>query len=400
MTTTFLLLAAFVAELPQVELSTLKGEQHAGQLASISETGIALVTAEGDVTVPRADVLELRLTGTAPADAAEEALLDVRLTDGSTLRCRQVLIEEKEAVLEHPQLGTFRVPRSVLAVVRLAAPEAKVDAAWDELLGREFRQDVLIVRKENVLDHLGGVAGTMDEQTVRFLLDGEEVPVKREKLFGIIFYHRQKPSLARTGRMELAGSDALELKQVGFDGAEFKVSLAAGGEVAVPAAAVRALDLSQGKVRYLSQMEPRDVKYVTFFENDIVWEYARDKNLDGEPISLHGQVFPRGLCIHSGTTLRYRLGGEYRRFQAVMGIDDAVRERGGNVHVVISGDGKTLFEGDVVGVKKEGDPTGAGEPIPLDLDVSGVRELLIDVGFGRDLDVCDHLDLAGAKVTK
>ena len=73
-----------------------------------------------------------------------------------------------------------------------------------------------------------------------------------------------------------------------------------------------------------------------------------------------------------------------------MGIDQAVAPLG-NVHVVISGDGKTLLESDV---------RGSDQPQNLDLDVAGVRDLEILVDFGGDLDIADHLDLADAKVIK
>ena len=63
--------------------------------------------------------------------------------------------------------------------------------------------------------------------------------------------------------------------------------------------------------------------------------------------------------------MRYRLAGEYRRFQAVMGIDEANLPTPslGDVHVVISGDGKPLFEGDVRGADEPimiGGPSGRG----------------------------------------
>src|SRR4029450_8351428 len=101
-----------------------------------------------------------------------------------------------------------------------------------------------------------------------------------------------------------------------------KVRLATGADLAVPSAQLAALDFSSGKLLYLSDAEPRDVKYVPFF--DIVHEYRRDRSLDGTPLPLAAKIYPRGLAIPSKTTLRYRIGGDYTRFQAVAGIDDTV----------------------------------------------------------------------------
>ena len=113
---------------------------------------------------------------------------------------------------------------------------------------------------------------------------------------------------------------------------------------------------------------------------------------DGGPLRLGNKIYSRGLCIHSKTLLKYRLGGEYRRFQAVTGIDHLVASNGyGDCRLVISGDGKKLLEADV---------KAKDSPRPLDLDVANVVNLEVLVDFGGNLDISDHLDLADAKLVK
>jgi hypothetical protein len=188
----------------------------------------------------------------------------------------------------------------------------------------------------------------------------------------------------------LIDGSVVRCRKVSFDGAELAIELLTGAAAKVPSQNVRALDFSLGKVRYLSQLEPREVKHTPYFDH--TWEYERDRNKDGGPLQLGDKVYARGLWIHSKTFLRYRIAGEYRRFQAVVGIDYLVARNGrGDVHVVISGDGRTLWEADV---------RGTSDPQTIDLDVSGVRDLEILVDFGGDLDIADHLDLADARLIK
>ena len=169
-----------------------------------------------------------------------------------------------------------------------------------------------------------------------------------------------------------------------------KAKLVSKVEVSLPLDQVKVIDLSQGKLRYLSQMEPREVKYTPYF--DITWEYRRDANMDGGPLRLGSKVYSHGLCVHSKTLLKYRLGGEYRRLQAVVGIDHLVASNGfGDCRLVISGDGKPLLDADV---------KAKDSPRPIDLDVSGVVVLEVLVDFGGNLDISDHLDLADAKLVK
>jgi hypothetical protein len=96
------------------------------------------------------------------------------------------------------------------------------------------------------------------------------------------------------------------------------------------------------------------------------------------------------LTIRSRTELVYRLSGEFRQFLAVAGIDDRVRPAG-NVRLVISGDDRELFAETI---------TGSDEPMPINLDITGVKRLKILVDFGQQLDLADCLDLCDARITK
>jgi hypothetical protein len=281
--------------------------------------------------------------------------------------------------------------------VRFAPFEPKLEEAWNEFAERETKQDMVVIRKGDVLDHYQGVIGDIDAQSIKFLLDGEEIPVKREKVFGLVLARPQQNPDGALCRLSLLGGDILYVRSVEGAEAGLQAELMTGTRLQLPWPALASLDFSRGKIVYLSQIEPREVKYTPFF--DITWRYRRDANLtDGGPLRLGGKDYARGLAIHSRTFLSYRIGGEYRRFQAVMGIDQAVEKLGleqvlgRNVHVVISGDGRPLFEADV---------RGSDPPQELDIDVSNVRDLEILVDFGSDqLDIADHLDLADAKVVK
>jgi hypothetical protein len=379
---------------PAVEIDTLKGERHSGELVSLDATAIVLKTGEATAAVPLANVLEVRFPASPPPEASTGTR--VALLDGTRLTVNPFSIAGDAGRCE-TAFGTLTIPVARLAHVRFGISTPKLDEAWAQLLARESKNDLLVVtKKDDVLDFLGGATGDVGgkgdgSDKIAFLLDGEEVQVARDKVHGIIF-HRRAPSLPKAvGEVRLTGGDVLEVSRLTWNDGELKVRLVSGGDLAVPAARLAAIDFSSGKIRYLSALEPRDVKYVPFF--DITHEYRRDRSLDGTPLTLAGKSWPRGLAIHSKTTLRYRIAGDYTRFQAVAGIDDSVR-RGGkfNVRLIIKGDSQSLFDAEI---KTE------DAPRPIELDVSGVRDLEITIDFGSDmLDICDHLDLADAKLLK
>jgi hypothetical protein len=104
-------------------------------------------------------------------------------------------------------------------------------------------------------------------------------------------------------------------------------------------------------------------------------------------------TYPKGLSIHSRTVLTYDIGGDYNEFRAMLGVDDVVRSENGTpvlVRVVIEGDGRELFRGEV---------RDRDAPKPIALDVKNVRRLKITVAAPL-LDLGNQVDLGDARVSK
>jgi hypothetical protein len=387
----FALFASVVAAAPQVELSTLNGEEHRGVLVALDEASLTLKTDDKEVKLPLAGLLGVRFTADAPPRRIDRGLSHVLFRDGSRFRSAKVNVSGRRADFFGGQLGSFSVPRTAVLSVRFD-PERSLDGAWAKLIERTRKRDLLVIKKKTVLDFLEGSVLSVGEQDVKFLLGEDEIPVPRGKVFGVIYADRKIAAPKPVCEVLLHSSGRLLAAKLQWTGTAAKATLSAGGEVTIPAEAIRELDFSLGKVQYLSQMEPREVKYTPFFDTD--FKYQRDKNLAGGPLRLGSKTYARGLCIHSKTSLVYRINTDYRRFKAVVGIDHHRAQKGlGDVHLVISNrdNKKVLFEADV---------RGTDDPRTIDLDVSQVRDLEILVDFGGDLDISDWLDLADARVTK
>jgi hypothetical protein len=303
-----------------------------------------------------------------------------------------------EFKLTSPRLGEVSVKKSALKSLRLQADDPLFHDAWQKLVAKESKKDLVVVRKENKLDFIAGVAGEITDTTVHFLVDGEEFPARREAVYGVVFQPAAVAGkLAAT--VELQGLDLIQSKLVTIKDDKCQIVTLSGLTMTVPVDQLKSVDFSAGKIRYLSQMEPIDVQLFPFWDPSDYLSYRR--NFSGPlgiltPITLRGKAYTKGLAIHSKTILKYRLSGEFRRLQATMGIDDFAGKKDqpdswGDVHVKISGDSKVLYEGDA----KRFDPV-----VPLDLNVTGVRDLTILVDYGGNLDIGDWLDLADAKVSK
>ncbi len=170
-----------------------------------------------------------------------------------------------------------------------------------------------------------------------------------------------------------------------------------GVELSLQSAQLSKIDFSSGNTIWLDELQPESLDWRPFVASKLphdrlasLFDPRRSAGLGGKPLELGDQLFQRGLAIRSRTEMTYRLTGDYRRFHAIVGIDDRVRE-GGNVLLTITADDRELFSQTV---------TGRDEPISLELDISGARRLKILVDFGAELDIADHLNLCDARITK
>jgi len=117
-------------------------------------------------------------------------------------------------------------------------------------------------------------------------------------------------------------------------------------------------------------------------------EAHANQSVEGHPLSIGGEKFAHGLGTHAASTLRVALGGKGLSFTATVGVDDEVGTRG-SVTFRVSGDGKKLWESALL---RGGQP---GQKVQV--DIKGIKNLILAVGDGGDDMNYDHADWAEAQ---
>ncbi|MFN8556292.1 MAG: NPCBM/NEW2 domain-containing protein [Dehalococcoidia bacterium] len=110
---------------------------------------------------------------------------------------------------------------------------------------------------------------------------------------------------------------------------------------------------------------------------------------DGNPLTLNGVVYAKGLGVHAAAEIRYPLGGTCTRLTASVGVDDEVGA-GGSVVFQVWADGVKLYDSGVM--------TGTTATRTLDVDLTGRNELRLIVTNGGDTIDFDHADWADARI--
>jgi hypothetical protein len=115
-----------------------------------------------------------------------------------------------------------------------------------------------------------------------------------------------------------------------------------------------------------------------------------DKSVDGHPLSINGEKFEHGFGTHAIGRLIVDLHGSATHFQARVGIDDEIAPHKGSADFTVIADGKPVFTS---GIMSRGDAAK-----PVDVDLTGVKELQLKVGDGGDGFDFDHADWADARI--
>jgi hypothetical protein len=390
MNLTAALLLTIAGAIP-VEATTLDGMTAAGKLSALSNDSATLDVDGESRSLPIAELHELRLHKPA---AARPPARQIRLHDGSQIGLEDVRLSSRTANVTSGLFGSVEFPRRSVHSIRLGKLDSKVQSAWDGLLQRQSRDDVVVIRKGDALDHIAGVVSGIDDKSVQLLLDGSPVPVPRERVFGVILASADARAAGIRGVLETVNGDRLAVGVARLDGEQMLLETAAGPSVAVATAEIARIDFSLGKIAYLVDLEPTRVTYPTEHELFLldVWKYRAGTNSQNDPLRVGHQDYPRGLWIHSGTTLTWRLNREYRHLRGVAGIAAGISENcAPTVGLVIRGDGRELLS----------ETISRGDDVrDLDVDVSGVRELQIEVNSTHPDGICEHLGLGDVRVIK
>jgi hypothetical protein len=402
-----LVISALLAAGPlDVEATTLDDRAVRGELVAITADALDLKSDEGRISIPLAKLHSV-VPNHARATQIAKSTSWADLTDGSRLPVTSFAVKSAQASVTLADSEKLELPVSKLRCVRLLAHDEKdavLDKLWDEISAAKLKGDAIVIRKGGdgkplVLDYLEGAVGDVTDASIAFTVDGDVINVNRQKVKveGIVFYRPVAQKTLPLCRVDLADGTAWSAKSLEFDGENLNLVTASGLEQSVPVASVKQLDLSLGKILFLSELEPLKADWQPYLSTANLSAGARelfglrrDRNFAGKPLALGAASFRKGLALHSRSEIAWRLPGEFSRFTATVGIDPAQRSRG-HVRLEVRGDDRVLIDQPI---------DGGDAPQHVDLDLAGVGRLTILVDYGEGLDIGDQLILGNARLIR
>lgn len=382
-----------------VEVRPLTGSSVRGELVEFSSDAVVIRIDGERQRFDIAALWEISFTGVdKPPD--RPLAVWVELVDGSLIRAERYTAAAGMATVKTVSGQSLSVRRAVIQAVRFRdyASAPQLADLWRQVVAVKAGGDSLVVRRGDRLDQLTGAIRDVTDEAVQFESDGEIVQARRDRLEGLVYYHPAAGELApRSALVTEASGTQWSVRSLRVVGDRLELVSVAGVPVSLALAELSRIDFSSGNSVWLDELEPESVAWRPFIESRLaddllarLFEPRGPSSSGGQPLLLAGQAYDRGLRIHSRTELVYRLTSGFRQFQALVGIDDRVRPAG-HVRLEITGDDRELFNDTI---------TGTDEPLPVVLDITGVRRLRILVDFGEQVDIADWLNLCDARVTK
>ena len=370
-----------LAAAPHFEVLTVEGRRFVGPLVEVTADSVTV----GSEKIATVDLVRCEQSRPEPA-ASSAGAVQLLLVNGDRLRAEIETIDEEFLVARWGLAGekpAVRVPLEqvqavILGPVKSAAGRRRVR---DRL--RRHRRGVDLVLLGGG-DRISGEFGRLTGKVLELKTESGARVLPRQSVAGVAFnaeLFSVPPPPRRRAHVELKDGSRLTTAWPTFDRRRgWLVRSVLGRRFEFAATAVRSIQFAGGRSLSLSSVAP--VKVVTTPFQGRVRPLAIDRSVSGRDLLVRGRWFASGLGMSSRTVATWTLDGSHRWFVAAVAIDDSARG-GGSVVFRVRADSRTVFTSPQL--------TGRDKPLPIPpVDLSGVRQLVLEVDYGRRADVRDH----------
>ncbi|MFH0944528.1 MAG: NPCBM/NEW2 domain-containing protein [Planctomycetota bacterium] len=373
----------------EVVLHTLDGRVLPIDSLALGERGEMRVTRSGAVELlQEGQVLFAEILDSEPVPPFEADVL-IETVDGSELTGMLGEGDEDTVELETAGLGLLRLPIDLIRAASFGPAESRINPSLLRATGSE---DVLFRKGPVEGDELPGTLVRLGIRGVTIDCELGEIQVDLEKVLGVAvapIAGSPKP-YQRRAELELKDGGLLIGDLIDLSTRMVRVRTVFAEELLIPLGRLTRVRFSSDRFVYLSDLDPSQVEQTPFIGNDdqFLFPWCRDRSVTGQPLSVGGRRYGKGLGLHSRCRLTYDLDGGYSLFQGLFGLADEVMqlEASGSVTLRVLVDQEVRFESPVI---RSGD-----DPVQIPgIELAGAKTLTIEVGFADRGDVADRVAL-------
>ena len=314
-------------------LVPLQGQPKVTQLMRVVPDGIDF-SVQGADTVLRVRSQELVRWGALVIPKNSHVLL----SDGSVVVGETTQLDESVAIVQSELWGKLSIPRAiVLGIVWSVGPDLNEYWRFRNGLSKPLSSGVL--QLENG-DRLRGRLVRQDALTAECATGSDRLKIALSRLQFYRGESQQDGVVGAETRTVVGFRDgsllvAAELRVTERIDAELCCGLSLRGPYVLtdkatgtqPQELVNYLRFDQPTIRYLSDIKPLGHKHIPYLTR--TWDWGANSNVLGLPLSsAPGQLYGRGIGMHSTARLAYAWEGIWDEFQAEVCLDESAGNQG------------------------------------------------------------------------
>ncbi|MDZ4774640.1 MAG: NPCBM/NEW2 domain-containing protein [Planctomycetota bacterium] len=294
-------------------------------------------------------------------------------------------------------LATGVRARASLEDLRSITFRGRIPSTWNAPFERAKEGDRIYRRKNETIEKIDGGVEAFGETSVQFHDDRiGSLDVAWSELVALFVDSgtTQKVAVSATDVpivVDLVGKSRLVGMLSKIDAQGVALTRKHGEALRIPADIVAQVSVDDGRVVFLSDMEPREAPPSAPFGDDLGlrWPHKIDASVMDGPLTAGGKVFARGLGVHAPSRMVWALDGTFESIRGACAIDDSVLKlpTHGSVKFRVLVDGAKRFESKIV--------RGGEQPVAIVLEPAsllGAKELVLEVDTAEDNFVADRAD--------
>jgi hypothetical protein len=355
-----------------------------GRLVAADERWLLTFENSANQRVPAAEIVRWG----APRESVTAA--GVLLADGGFLPGPVTAATATTVALKSDTLGGVKLPRGLAAAIVFADSRQKSPRDSGNA-GAADRLDFVNG------DRLTGRFVALADKKIQWESRLRAIDVLVDNVARAVFAARERPATKKDRVQMSIGLDdgtLLIVDSLVTKGKNADLTLADGTRLTTELSRIVFLQPHRGGVTWLSDLAPQGYRHIPFLS--IHWPLARDENVLGQPLKTAGQVYFKGLGMHSDSRVTYELDRPYRRLAATLALDDAAAEAeaGSVIYRVFTDDGSGRWS------EKFASPIvrGGEKPVELAVDLAGAKRISLLVESADRGDQRDYANWLDARL--
>lgn len=369
-----------------VELSD--GTQLNGILWSV-DSDVASLEIDGDAkTFSVKQINQIQLGGSSESPPLNSKI--VALIDGSRIHCSAVTLDGRTLKATTETGVEFSLQSRLVDFVRFSA-EDDIANLWADAIKLERTSDALMVVRDQKLQAIEGVIGSVSKKEVSFTVGERTAGVRRDRLSGMLFYRRGSNDYAPPFCvLSTLDESIIQVRSIAVKDGKFEVNSVAGLSITIAPDTVSRINFAANRSVWLTDLDPATNDWSPLISSQSIlgslkqFSIARmDKSFSGKTLTVlttdpdsgdrHQEEHSKGFAIKGGGKLSFLLAKQYRQLKGLVAFDPEANATG-KVKFIVQVDGTNRIE-EVL------DASAMQKPLEVDVDLDGADRIVFQVDY-------------------